>query len=387
MSHESGGQEHEEVPPPPPQDNYLSLAETAAAQDLWPAIGATAMAGATEADVTSAAPSVEQREPTDATQQATHLTPAEIATAQELWPAIDATAMAGATEADVSSAPPPAEHGGPADPTPPEASGALWQGVPETVPEALPEEEQAVEELEQAPEAPEQALVAEPPSVSEPVDDATIPPGGDSTHQVADDDTAQVADDDVTTPTDGDAAAAVPESDFSVDQAEFAGAAFKTDAGSAFYYPDDEVFRDAAGDVPVYPGEYALDLHGGSDAVALKGEDTDRVLDPHDFAEVVRISTDWDGEPIRLFSCDTGSTPDGMGQGLADELDVPVTAPDDIVSTWSSPGSGTAEVSVGHFEPEFDPASGELRQVFHPGQWVTFEPCHGATDKQRSDRR
>ena len=75
--------------------------------------------------------------------------------------------------------------------------------------------------------------------------------------------------------------------------------------------------------MPVYPGEYTLDLHGAPTQV--QGGDGS-MLDAEDFADLVRRRTDWDGQtPIRLFSCNTGATPDGFAQQLSNALGVDVT--------------------------------------------------------------
>lgn len=133
----------------------------------------------------------------------------------------------------------------------------------------------------------------------------------------------------------------------------------KTDAGWHFLPEKD---RAAAGDVPNYPGEYVLDLHGTPDAV--QGGDGS-MLSADDFAEHVRKHTDWDGEsPIRLFSCNTGADPDGFAQQLSDNLGVDVTAPTKPVWSWSH-GSP--------FVTDVDPVTGE--PVWPPnGTWVHFQP-------------
>ncbi|MET0812326.1 MAG: hypothetical protein ABWY03_04675 [Microbacterium sp.] len=133
----------------------------------------------------------------------------------------------------------------------------------------------------------------------------------------------------------------------------------RTDAGWHFLPKKD---RDFAADVPVYPGEYALDLHGSPSAVQ-GGDGT--MMDAATFADVVRRRTDWDGEtPIRLFSCDTGRQPDGFAQQLSNELGVDVTAP--TTPVWSRPGGDP-------FVTDIDPVTGA--PVWPPsGTWVQFSP-------------
>ncbi|MFS0733898.1 hypothetical protein ABC304_03480 [Microbacterium sp. 1P10UB] len=133
----------------------------------------------------------------------------------------------------------------------------------------------------------------------------------------------------------------------------------KTDAGWHFLPKGD---RDAASHVPIYPGEYALDLHGSPQQVQ-GGDGT--MMDAATFADVVRRRTDWDGQtPIRLFSCDTGADPDGFAQQLSNNLGVDVTAPTKPV--WSQPNGAP-------FVTDIDPVTGA--PAWPPnGAWVQFSP-------------
>lgn len=133
----------------------------------------------------------------------------------------------------------------------------------------------------------------------------------------------------------------------------------KTDAGWHFLPEGD---RPAAADVPVFPGEYTLDLHGSPTQV--QGP-TGTMMDADTFAAMVKKRTDWDGEtPIRLFSCDTGAQPDGFAQQLSNALNVDVTAPTKPV--WSQSNGAP-------FITDVDPVTGA--PVFPPtGVWVTFSP-------------
>lgn len=133
----------------------------------------------------------------------------------------------------------------------------------------------------------------------------------------------------------------------------------RTDAGWHFLPKKD---RAASGDVPIYPGEYVLDLHGSPHAV--QGGDG-AMMDADAFADVIRKRTDWDGQsPIRLFSCDTGAAPDGFAQQLSTNLGVDVTAP--TTPVWSQSGGAP-------FVTDIDPITGA--PVWPPnGAWVQFTP-------------
>ncbi|MET0297843.1 MAG: hypothetical protein ABW024_10605 [Microbacterium sp.] len=139
----------------------------------------------------------------------------------------------------------------------------------------------------------------------------------------------------------------------------FARRGGRTDAGWHFLPKAD---RHAAADVPVYPGEYTIDLHGSPNAV--QGGDGS-MMDAAQFAEHIRRRTDWDGQtPIRLFSCDTGADPNGFAQQLSTNLGVDVTAPTQPV--WSQ-ANGTP------FVTGIDPVTGA--PDWPPtGTWVHFTP-------------
>lgn len=156
-----------------------------------------------------------------------------------------------------------------------------------------------------------------------------------------------------------------------VTRSEFIEAEFRTAAGSAFFYASDTDYRSAAGDVPPYPGEYTLDLHGTPDSVALGDSDGElRELSANQFADVVRSSTGWAGEPIRLFSCNTGADSDGFAQQLANELGVAVTAPTKPV--WSTPGGSPFVTESGWVTID---GQNVWTAIWPPtGTWITFSP-------------
>jgi hypothetical protein len=144
-------------------------------------------------------------------------------------------------------------------------------------------------------------------------------------------------------------------------QEAFCQAGLATPTGFAFL---PEIDQAHAFYVPPFPGEYVLDTHGTQSSVIVDGAE----LDASAFAQVVAQETDWNGEPIRLFSCSTGQDADGFAQQLADQLEVTVTAPTEVV--WSS-----ADGSVHIGEPEYDPLTGGWYFPDPPsGEWATFTP-------------
>ena len=164
--------------------------------------------------------------------------------------------------------------------------------------------------------------------------------------------------------------------DLSISQSEFVGAELRTRLGSAFFYADDERFRAAARDVPNYEGEYVIDVHGTPTSNRLYDIDENlQELNAHDFAEVIRQSTGWSGEPIRLFSCYTGRDSKGFAQQLADALEVPVTAPTAPVGTSEGSGGSVPE-KIGETMWVVDESNGAWKKTFVLGSWQTFLPRH-----------
>ena len=100
----------------------------------------------------------------------------------------------------------------------------------------------------------------------------------------------------------------------------------RTPGGRAFHDPNDAgIIRDAL-ELPARPGMYTMDIHGHPDKVTF----LDRPLTEHDLAALIRNDPNWNGQPVWLFSCETGQLDDGFAQRLADELGVVVVAPTEI---------------------------------------------------------
>jgi len=158
-------------------------------------------------------------------------------------------------------------------------------------------------------------------------------------------------------------------STLSSDQQDFIGSEFKTPGGSAFFAADDIEMRRSALALGSFPGEYTLDVHGTPSAVQIPIEGATKSLNASEFAAVVKASTAWNGQPIRLFSCNTGEGQNSFGQQLADALGVRVTAPNK--PAWGGSGRPVVSDSVAkvvqgswRFVP-MDPPN---------GRWVVFLP-------------
>ncbi|MFG2771588.1 hypothetical protein [Streptomyces sp. NPDC048350] len=137
-----------------------------------------------------------------------------------------------------------------------------------------------------------------------------------------------------------------------------------TDSGEAFYGHEDTEMREMAAKLEPEEGAFTLDLHGTPTSVEVDGLS----INAEELgAYLASDKSDWDGEPIRLMSCETGQGEEPFAQELADNLGVPATAPTELA--WSD-SQGNSWVASGVFD-EY----GDMHSTWPPdGEWVTFEP-------------
>jgi len=108
--------------------------------------------------------------------------------------------------------------------------------------------------------------------------------------------------------------------------------------------------------VPLEPGNYDVVVHGEANGIYMDGQFSGRVLGPSQLAEKM-WADGYTGGPVRLMSCNTGSTADGFAQQLANTLGQPVTAPDGYIWTYAN-----GSIGIGAEWPK------------PTGNWVTFYP-------------
>jgi hypothetical protein len=126
---------------------------------------------------------------------------------------------------------------------------------------------------------------------------------------------------------------ATPPSEAEFSSPEIAGAwrvGIDTRAGRAYYTPEETEMRTFARALPPFSGEYTVDMHGAADHVAVGSES----FDAGQLSELVRADRNWNNQPVRLFSCETGQGDRPIAQELANRLGVDVTAPTELV--WSN---------------------------------------------------
>jgi hypothetical protein len=102
--------------------------------------------------------------------------------------------------------------------------------------------------------------------------------------------------------------------------------------------------REAAEEVKPEEGYYTVDMHGSntdSDHVYFQNANGEtETLAADQLGTVIQDNDNWDGQPVRLFSCYTGQDPpgggDSFGQQLADSMGVDVQAPTSWVDNDSN---------------------------------------------------
>src|SRR5690606_5823368 len=111
----------------------------------------------------------------------------------------------------------------------------------------------------------------------------------------------------------------------------------ETAAGRAFHEQGD--LLPLAEVVTPMEGYYTADLHGNADGMVAPSADGPVDISAADLADLIRSDPNWDGQPVRLLSCDTGLVPsdgsESVAQRLADDLKVSVIAPEGVgESDW-----------------------------------------------------
>ncbi len=106
-------------------------------------------------------------------------------------------------------------------------------------------------------------------------------------------------------------------------------------------------------------GQFVVDVHGSPDGARVGRYP----LTPEDVADVIRANPDWNGDSVTLVGCETGRRDDGFAARLAQELGVPVTAPN--THAWVDYNGNLFATNTSDGENPGWPPNGE---------WRTFEP-------------
>ena len=123
-----------------------------------------------------------------------------------------------------------------------------------------------------------------------------------------------------------------------------------TDPNNPEYY-----YGEAMKSVKSIPGKYDIVAHGDFDGVKI----FDSPVNAKELAKIILLRNDYNGEPIRLLSCNTGKVVNGscVAQELSDMLDVEVIAPNDYIFT---DGKGLIRIGKSRFSDT--------------GEFISFKP-------------
>jgi RHS repeat-associated protein len=127
----------------------------------------------------------------------------------------------------------------------------------------------------------------------------------------------------------GPALTAVGDWMFGAEQGEVGLAEDVAPGGLRFGGPGDPFLQNASKANPV-SGALDVAVHGTPTYVEVGGQ----AVSPEALANMIKSSPEYTGQPIRLLSCSTGCLVDGFAQNLANALNVPVYAPNDIIWAW-----------------------------------------------------
>jgi hypothetical protein len=96
-------------------------------------------------------------------------------------------------------------------------------------------------------------------------------------------------------------------------------------------------------------------------------------LTPKEFAEKIRKSNGYNGGDIRLISCQSGAKDNGAAQKLADELNVKVYAPTEIVNIDEDGRIFVTDNEV-LADMWYNAPESEKDKFTETGEWKVFEP-------------
>jgi hypothetical protein len=137
-----------------------------------------------------------------------------------------------------------------------------------------------------------------------------------------------------------------------------------------FMAPADRFYAFASRRSDVDPdGWFDVVAHGTSQQVEVMTSKGPALVDHRVAARLIQQEPGYQGQPIRLLSCETGACDAGFAQHLANRLGVPVQAPTELLWAYDN---GTMLVARGIMRD-----GALLPDLSHPGTFRTFFPGNG----------
>lgn len=105
--------------------------------------------------------------------------------------------------------------------------------------------------------------------------------------------------------------------------------------------------------------------HGSPNSIQISHNGKNIEIDSRTLAKMIKRNPQYKRNGVRLLSCNTGSSPSGFAQNLANKLGVPVSAPNKLF--WSDAYGNHIVASRSQINPKL-PSSSDR------GEFVTFYP-------------
>jgi len=105
--------------------------------------------------------------------------------------------------------------------------------------------------------------------------------------------------------------------------------------------------------------------HGDPEHVQISHNGEDIKINSRTLAKLIKNNPQYKGKGIRLLSCNTGSSPNGFAQNLANKLGVPVSAPNKLL--WSDENGKHKVAGRSSMNPNRPSA-------IDVGEFITFYP-------------
>jgi filamentous hemagglutinin len=113
-------------------------------------------------------------------------------------------------------------------------------------------------------------------------------------------------------------------------------------------------------------GFYDVIAHGSPNSIQIQSGGKTLTIDHRSAAKLFKRNPEFKGKAFRLLSCDTGASPSGFAQNLANKLNVVVMAPTKMV--WAYPNGSHFVAGASKTDPSKPDKANKGRFIkFYPG--------------------